>query len=250
MSKRPSSRDLETLSAYLDGELTQAETKRLESRLESDPGLRAALDALLRTRALLRRTPRRRAPRNFTLSPRQVASNPPMPPLYSVFRLASALATVLLLFTFAAHLLIPPAAATAPTLAYRVGGAPEEGLPAQEAAPSPTETAALPLAPVPPAEAEATGKEQPEMAEAESLAEPTAPAPTPSPAPQAAKAAPQKPPTPTPVFTPSQPTPSPTNPWKIALFALAALALLFGLAALTVRGVTFYRWQKKIEKTR
>jgi hypothetical protein len=46
-------RDVEKLSAYLDGQLSRADAARLESRLASDPGLRAVMDDLRRTRAVL-----------------------------------------------------------------------------------------------------------------------------------------------------------------------------------------------------
>jgi len=98
-------RDVERLSAYLDGELSQAERARLESRLARDVGLSAALDELRATRALLRRTPRRRAPRSFTLTPKMAGLRPPLPRAVPVLRLASVLATLLLFVTFAGELL-------------------------------------------------------------------------------------------------------------------------------------------------
>ena len=61
----PSRRDLEQLSAYLDGQLTQSSQARLEIRIKSDPGLASALEQLRQTRAFLQRTPHRRAPRNL-----------------------------------------------------------------------------------------------------------------------------------------------------------------------------------------
>ena len=61
----PSSRDLEQLSAYLDGQLSRSDRSRLEARIHSDPAFASALEELRQTRALLRHTPQRRAPRNF-----------------------------------------------------------------------------------------------------------------------------------------------------------------------------------------
>lgn len=61
-------RDLETLSAYLDGALSAEERLALERRLAQDVGLREALDGLRTTRALLRAVPQVRPPRNFTLT--------------------------------------------------------------------------------------------------------------------------------------------------------------------------------------
>ncbi len=64
-------RDLEALSAYLDGALPAAEAARLERRLASDAALRTALDDLRLTRRVLRSLPAVRPPRSFALSPAQ-----------------------------------------------------------------------------------------------------------------------------------------------------------------------------------
>lgn len=79
MSKKPSFRDLKELSAYLDGELNASAQQRMKDRLARDPELATALDELRQSRAVLRRTPQRRSPRNFTLSSQMVAKRPPMP---------------------------------------------------------------------------------------------------------------------------------------------------------------------------
>jgi anti-sigma factor RsiW len=100
MSKKPSFRDLEQLSAYLDGELNESARQKLESRLARDPNLHTALDDISQTRALLRRTPQRRAPRNFTLSPQMVSTRPPMPRLVPVLNYASVVAMLIFAFTF------------------------------------------------------------------------------------------------------------------------------------------------------
>lgn len=65
----PSERDLELLSAYLDGELTDREREALEKRLAQDGTLRATLQSLRDTVALVRDLPPLKAPRNFTLDP-------------------------------------------------------------------------------------------------------------------------------------------------------------------------------------
>jgi hypothetical protein len=65
----PSDRDLELLSAYLDGELTDLEKEQLEQRLARESTLRADLNDLRQTVALVRDLPRLKAPRNFTLDP-------------------------------------------------------------------------------------------------------------------------------------------------------------------------------------
>jgi len=93
-------RDLEALSAYLDGELPPRQRARLEARLESDPALGSALEELRHTRAVLRSALVARAPRNFTLRADQVAQPAPASRLYPVMRYASAIATVLLVVVF------------------------------------------------------------------------------------------------------------------------------------------------------
>lgn len=92
-------RDLELLSAYLDGALPLEQMRRLEQRIKADPQLRAELEALQQTRALLRQMPRHRAPRNFTLSPRQVAKRPPLPRFYPLLQWSTALTLVFLVIS-------------------------------------------------------------------------------------------------------------------------------------------------------
>ena len=99
-------RDLELLSAYLDGGLNPSDSARFESRLASDESLRAALDNLRSTRSLLRQLPSRRAPRNFTLTPQMAGIKPPTPRAVPVFRFATALATFLFIITFVINGLI------------------------------------------------------------------------------------------------------------------------------------------------
>jgi anti-sigma factor RsiW len=100
----PSRRDLEQLSAYLDGQLSQSDRARLEIRIKSDAGLAAALEELRQTRAFLRRTPQRHAPRNFTLTPGMAGIRPPMPRLVPVLSWASAVAMLFFIFTLGAGL--------------------------------------------------------------------------------------------------------------------------------------------------
>ena len=93
-------RDLELLSSYLDGQLSPSDLARLEGRLKTDLQLASVLNDLRATRTLLRKLPARRAPRNFTLTRKMVGHNPPLPRTYPFFRLASALATLLFVFSF------------------------------------------------------------------------------------------------------------------------------------------------------
>jgi len=152
-------RDLELLSAYLDGQLTPSDSARLESRLASDESLHAALDNLRATRGLLHQLPSRRAPRNFTLTPKMAGIKPPTPRAVPAFRFATAIATFLFVITFVINGLI---SLSAPTLAaapapFAVGAAAPMSA-AQESAPfAPlaTQAPALPLAAMAPTETSA-----------------------------------------------------------------------------------------------
>lgn len=95
MSKKITNRDVDTLSAYLDEQLSPRERIRLERRLRKDPELKNEIEQLRRTKQLIRNLPKVRAPHNFTLSPK-MAGIRKTPRIYPVFRLASALATILL----------------------------------------------------------------------------------------------------------------------------------------------------------
>ena len=114
-------RDVELLSAYLDGQTSPSDLTRLESRLASDPELAATLQALRESRGLLRRLPKRRAPRNFTLTPKMVGQKPPLPRSYPIFRFATALAAFLFVFTYATNQ-VSIMASSAPQAAYGIGG--------------------------------------------------------------------------------------------------------------------------------
>jgi anti-sigma factor RsiW len=88
---------LEALSAYLDGQLTPKERSRLEKKLQASADLRAAMEEMRRTRAVLRSQPRLRAPRNFTLTPEMAGlrkQGTRSTPFSAYFGLASALANV------------------------------------------------------------------------------------------------------------------------------------------------------------
>jgi anti-sigma factor RsiW len=101
----PSFRDMENLSAYLDGQISHSQRTRLEIRIQSDAVLAAALEELRQTRGLLRRTPQRRAPRNFTLTARMAGIRPPVPRLVPALSWASAVAMLLFIFTLGTSLI-------------------------------------------------------------------------------------------------------------------------------------------------
>ncbi len=118
-------RDVELLSAYLDGHLKSSDVARLEARLSADPGLRGTLEQLRETRGLLRRLPQRRAPRNFRLTPKMAGVRAPEPRSYPAFRFATALAAFLFVAAVALNTVTPFAErhlAAAPAPAYGMGG--------------------------------------------------------------------------------------------------------------------------------
>jgi anti-sigma factor RsiW len=60
--------DFELLSAYLDGDLSDADRAALEARLAAEPELRRELEALRQTVALVRSLPELKAPRSYALT--------------------------------------------------------------------------------------------------------------------------------------------------------------------------------------
>ncbi|RJP49234.1 MAG: hypothetical protein C4586_07765 [Anaerolineaceae bacterium] len=177
--------EIALLSSYLDEELNTTEAAQLESRLPSDPELVSVLNDLRAARGILRKLPTRKAPRNFILSRKMVGLKPPLPRSYPIFRFSTALATILLVISFAANLLTPQIrfAASAPQAAYGIGsgGGCEEpcgGGTAAAEAPA-TEAPLLEMAPAPAAGNAATAREgepsadtmqMPKEAELESMA--------------------------------------------------------------------------------
>lgn len=109
-------RDIENLSAYLDGQLSASDAARLEARLKTDPELDSVLSDLRTARGILRKLPARKAPRNFTLTRQMVGLKPPLPRTYPLFRLATVFASILFLFSFTATALSPMFSLTPPTM--------------------------------------------------------------------------------------------------------------------------------------
>ena len=154
-------RDIELLSSYLDGQLKPSETARLETRISADPDLRAVLDDMRVARRLLRHLPMRKAPRNFTLTPKMVGKNPPLPRSYPAFRFVTALASLMLFFTVGLNFLAPQIASQSPAFVPEGGsggGAPEvfsaeEAPAAPESAateaPAPAEEPSIQMMPLP-----------------------------------------------------------------------------------------------------
>jgi hypothetical protein len=240
----PSFRDVEQLSAYLDGQLSQAERSRLESRLGSNPALAAILEDLSRTRAVLRKMPRRRVPRNFTLTPKMAGLRPPVPRSVPALSWASAVAMLLFVCSLGTGLLgrfsfgaAAPMMAAAPagmggggnandsgTEAYGIGGGPPAGteVPAELTTlsqPTSTPDGFTSQTLLPTATAEITNFQ----------------APGPTPAPDERIAVDRS-------TSPKNPT-WPVSPWLLAWFGLAVA--LIG-TALAIRWAAVRRFRKRL----
>jgi hypothetical protein len=247
MATRISQRDLEAISAYLDGQLSGKEQARLDARLQADTDLRLALEGMRRTRSMLRSMPRLRAPRNYVLTP-QMLRRKSSPPAYPVLRLASALATFLFVLVLAGDLL----SITAPQPAAVLLAEPTQEAVMQESAgeTAEQERAAAPAGAEAPQEALKTlpsGTPEIGLMEAPPAAESEAQLAEPTPVPEAelfaaapadqsegdTAAADQ------PVAEPRETAPRPgffnDTTFLILEIALALLALATGLAALYLR---------------
>lgn len=100
-----SRRDIELISAYLDGQLDARRKAKLEARLQNESELNEMLEEMSRTRTLLRSAPKLKAPRSFKLKPEMVAKRQTRP-IYPVFQFASAMAMILLVFVLLGDYLI------------------------------------------------------------------------------------------------------------------------------------------------
>jgi hypothetical protein len=215
-------RVIEQLSAYLDGQLSGAEKTRLESRLASDRELASALSDLRQTRTVLRKTPQRRAPRNFTLTPKMAGIKPPVPRAVPALSWASAVAAILFVCTLGVNLLgqlsfgaaAPMAAQSAPYVGGGDGGGYGGGAPEPTQAPV-AENAALPT-PTP----EMTKFVAPEPTQQADLAAPP----------------------------PAMPAPKRTQPVNYWLILWPALAVLLLVTALLVRWNSRLAFNKKMRK--
>jgi anti-sigma factor RsiW len=100
LRKSEEERRQEALTAYLDGRLTPAERRRFERLLTSDKALRASLEEQRLIKISLRRLPRMRAPRNFTLDPARYGRPAPgtAERLYPIMRVATVLVAILFVF--------------------------------------------------------------------------------------------------------------------------------------------------------
>lgn len=92
-----SDNDLELLSVYIDGALSESERNALEVRLADDAELRRELQRLRATVELVNALPTLAAPRDFTLTPRMVRRSPTILTSAAFSALSAAAAVVLLI---------------------------------------------------------------------------------------------------------------------------------------------------------
>lgn len=121
-----SDRDLETLSAYLDGEISRKDRERLEVRLRADEDLRDSLEQLRRTREVMRSSPSIRAPRNYYLTPEMVGRVDTTRRAYPILRLAAAFASVIFVLLLIGDLFTVPRVAMSPIVGMQSAETSEE----------------------------------------------------------------------------------------------------------------------------
>lgn len=122
LTKSTEEKRLETLNAYLDGELSARERRHFEQELEQDAALRAELAQLRQVKQGIGQLPRARAPRNFTLDPAVYGRPQPQPAyeLYPVLRVATALAAFFFIIAVVLDLATPAGGLGQPLAAFSV----------------------------------------------------------------------------------------------------------------------------------
>jgi hypothetical protein len=117
-NERTRTRELELLSAYLDGELQPDQHQTLAARLGAEPDLRERLENLRKVKLMVGYLPRMRAPRNYTLTPEMVTvRTQKKQPFIASLRLATALAAIMLVVLFSVELLFTSGPLARPQLA-------------------------------------------------------------------------------------------------------------------------------------
>ena len=101
-----SSRDLQLLSAYLDGELSTKDQNRAEKLLSDYPATRSSLERLRKVKNAIKLLPIHKVPRNFIISADEVRRSL-VPNPARVFRYASTVSAVLLIVVLTFDLIFP-----------------------------------------------------------------------------------------------------------------------------------------------
>lgn len=126
LTKSAEEKRLETLNAYLDGELSAREQRRFEQEIEQDAALRAEMAQLRQVKQGIGQLPRARAPRNFTLDPAVYGRPQPQPAfqLYPALRVATALAAFFFVIAVVLDLATPAGGLGQPLAAVGLQEAP------------------------------------------------------------------------------------------------------------------------------
>ena len=104
MSNKRQDKLFEQFSAYLDGELNDKQRSQVEQLLQENPALHEQFLQLEATRRLLRNAPRLKVPRNFTLTAAMLPQKKTRTVWVPVMSISSAVATILLVFSFIGNL--------------------------------------------------------------------------------------------------------------------------------------------------
>jgi hypothetical protein len=246
-----SPRDLELLSAYLDGQLDRRNQMKIEARLNREPALNDVLVDLERTRSLLRSAGPIKAPRSFKLKPEMVAQ-PKRKPVYPIFQFASAVAALLLIVVLLGDFAGPRQVAMAPSAfpeesqmgtgaqersaadmaeKQAVTGLPPEaaGMMAAPETPTPTLGEAEDASPTMEAFLSAAPLTDTQIFSSSQTLSNTIPLATGEPAGQFVEPLPQ------PAEVPAEPQASPLNWFRIAEISLASLAVILGAISIWLR---------------
>lgn len=100
MNKNVSPKDLRTISAYLDGQLSSIERNKIEARFTKEESLHQTFKELQQTRLLLKHASIKKVPHNFTLSSEMATQIKPVRKsrILPALSVSSGLATVFLVF--------------------------------------------------------------------------------------------------------------------------------------------------------
>ncbi|MEN8243211.1 MAG: hypothetical protein ABFS17_14970 [Chloroflexota bacterium] len=110
MNRKPTphlnNKELELISAYLDGQLPDSQMKQVRQRLSQDPAFKQAYQDLQATRRVLRSAPRIKRRRSFRLTPEMVGKPIRAWKLQRASSLMAVAATVLLAVVFAGDMFL------------------------------------------------------------------------------------------------------------------------------------------------
>lgn len=104
----------ERISDYIDGRLSAEDSASFKQNLETDADLRSSYETILATRLLLNHSPKRRAPRNFTLSEKTAYAIRRQRIILPVLRFSSAFSSAAAVIIFAIVMFTNHAALVAP----------------------------------------------------------------------------------------------------------------------------------------